>query len=109
MATKPPPDLDAVEGAQEEGTDGETNADVADFLSESTYFETVGVGVGRTESYYIVLALKQLGSKPGISKVRFFGKFFGIHGYVIVRRLFSNKFKEKIKKKFESLSQWMTV
>ncbi|MCO5578725.1 hypothetical protein L7F22_032570 [Adiantum nelumboides] len=80
LATKPPPDPDAEENAQEEATDGETNADVADFLSESNYFEAVGVGVGRTESYYIVLASRQLSTKPRISKVRFFGKFFGLHG-----------------------------
>eukprot|EP00250_Pteridium_aquilinum_P024445 c29084_g1_i1 orf=47-676(+) len=84
VATKAPPDPDAEESAQEETTDGEANADVGDFLSESTYFEAVGVGVGRTESYYIVLALKQLQSKLGISKVRFFGKFFGTHGNYFV-------------------------
>jgi hypothetical protein len=54
---------------------------VADFWNESSFFEAVGIGVGQTETYYIVLAIKQLSSKPGISKVRFFGKFFGIKGY----------------------------
>ncbi|KAH7295153.1 hypothetical protein KP509_27G034900 [Ceratopteris richardii] len=80
VAAKPPPDPDAEEGAQEEITDEENNAEVADFLVESAYFEAVGAGLGRTENYDIVLALKQLSSKPGISKVRFFGKFFGLHG-----------------------------
>ena len=79
---KPPADPEGGEEEEEEASADENNAEVADFWNESTFFEAVGVGVGQTESYYIVLAIKQLSSKPGISKVRFFGKFYGTQGYV---------------------------
>ena len=79
---KPPVDPEGGEEEEEEASTDDNNAEVADFWNESTFFEAVGVGVGQTESYYIVLAIKQLSSKPGISKVRFFGKFYGTQGYV---------------------------
>ena len=82
VSTKALPDPDLETGGEEK-VDAENNCEVADFLTESAFFEAVGVGVGQTETYLIVLTLKQLGAKPGILKARFFGKFFGTNGYCL--------------------------
>lgn len=49
-------------------------------LMDSVFFDACGCGIGRLDTYLVILALKQLGDDPkfGIETVRFFGKFFGI-------------------------------
>lgn len=80
VAVQSLPDPEGEAADQEETGDAESNCEVVDFLTESASLETVGVGLGRMETYLIVLALKQLGAKPGVLKARFFGKFFGTSG-----------------------------
>jgi hypothetical protein len=52
-----------------------------DVVGDGTLLDMLGVGVGRAEMYNIALAVKKLGEDPkrGVSRVRFFGKFFGLH------------------------------
>ena len=49
-------------------------------LMDSVFFDSCGCGIGRQETYLVILALKQLGddTKFGVETVRFFGKFLGI-------------------------------
>lgn len=49
-------------------------------LMDSVFFDACGCGIGRLDTYLVILALKQLGDDPtfGIETVRFFGKFLGI-------------------------------
>lgn len=50
-------------------------------LMDSVFFDACGCGIGRLDTYLVILALKQLGDDPkyGIETVRFFGKFLGIN------------------------------
>ncbi|KAG0603721.1 hypothetical protein M758_10G116300 [Ceratodon purpureus] len=50
-------------------------------LMDSVFFDACGCGIGRMDTYLVILALKQLGDDPkfGVETVRFFGKFFGIN------------------------------
>jgi hypothetical protein len=50
-------------------------------LMDSVFFDACGCGIGRLDTYLVILALKQLGDDPkfGVETVRFFGKFLGIN------------------------------
>ncbi|KAJ9522652.1 hypothetical protein QJQ45_019729, partial [Haematococcus lacustris] len=52
-----------------------------DVVGDGMLLDAVGVGLGRAEMYNIALAVKKLGedAKRGVARVRFFGKFFGLH------------------------------
>lgn len=65
--------------AEEEDAPG-NEFEAQNMLSDSVFFDACGCGVGRLDTYLVILALKQLGDDPkfGIETVRFFGKFFGI-------------------------------
>ncbi|KAL2642568.1 hypothetical protein R1flu_010155 [Riccia fluitans] len=85
---KSKPDADDSETETETETETEVTeteeAPTTEFESENLYadsvfMDAVGVGLGRTETLMIMLALKKLGDDPalGITSLRFFGKFFG--------------------------------
>lgn len=67
-------DGEPVEAAKNEGL-----ADIRDLLRDADLLEKAGVGLGKAETYRVVLALKALGDDPefGVQSVRFFGKIFG--------------------------------
>ncbi|KAG1671917.1 hypothetical protein FOA52_003484 [Chlamydomonas sp. UWO 241] len=52
-----------------------------DIAADALLFESLGVGLGVSEMYGIMLAAKRLGDDPqrGVKAVRFFGKFFGLY------------------------------
>ena len=64
--------------AEEEPPENEFEAQ--NMLSDSVFYDAAGCGIGRLDTYLVILALKKLGDDPkaGIESVRFFGKFFGI-------------------------------
>ena len=51
-----------------------------DILNDAHLLDALGVGLGKSEMYGVMLAVKQLGEDPkrAVSTVRFFGKFLGI-------------------------------
>ncbi|EFJ18162.1 flagellar radial spoke protein 6 [Selaginella moellendorffii] len=76
---EPPPE----EKPEEEEGEGPEYA-VDNFLSDSAFFEAIGSGLGRAENYQIVLTMRQLGGTKIVSKMKFFGKFFGINSNYFV-------------------------
>lgn len=52
-----------------------------DVAGDALLFDAVGVGLGVSEMYGVMLAQKKLGDEPatGIATIRFFGKFFGLY------------------------------
>ena len=54
-------------------------ADIRDLVRDADLLEKAGVGLGKAETYRVVLALKALGDDAefGVQSVRFFGKIFG--------------------------------
>lgn len=56
------------------------NFEAQNMLSDSVFYDAAGCGIGRLDTYLVILALRKLGDDPkaGIESVRFFGKFFGI-------------------------------
>jgi len=72
----------AEEASAEEDEEAAGNEfEAQNMLSDSVFFDACGCGIGRLDTYFVILALKQLGDDPkfGIETVRFFGKFFGIN------------------------------
>lgn len=59
--------------------------EMPDLLEEANMFEWAGIGIGREETYLLMLAMKQLLETNPLKSVRFFGKIFGRFGdYFIV-------------------------
>eukprot|EP00038_Savillea_parva_P007408 m.169946 g.169946 ORF g.169946 m.169946 type:complete len:502 (+) comp13172_c0_seq1:58-1563(+) len=66
--------------------DDESAPTVADVVGTCKLFEDAGVGVGSTESFRIMLALKRLASEHPVTNVHFWGKIFGLEkDYVIAQ------------------------
>ena len=53
-----------------------------DVISAGQMFEAVGVALSSEEMYGVALQVKRLGQDPKLKlkAIRFFGKFFGLHG-----------------------------
>ena len=63
---------------EDNGGDGdEIETPLPNLAELSYYFEQAGVGVGREETFRMLLALKQLVDKHQLETVRFWGKIFG--------------------------------
>ncbi|KAK9828684.1 hypothetical protein WJX72_001516 [[Myrmecia] bisecta] len=71
-------------------------------MGDAAMFDAVGAGLGRTEMYGIMLAVKQLGETPalGVATVRFFGKVLGTHADYYV---FETTLKEPVEEEEEAL------
>ena len=52
-----------------------------DMAAQIDMFDALGCGLGRSEMYNIMLAVKKLGEDPkrSVQTVRFFGKLFGLY------------------------------
>jgi hypothetical protein len=52
-----------------------------DIVADGVLLDALGAGLGRSEMYAAMLAVKKLGEDPvrNVATVRFFGKFFGIY------------------------------
>lgn len=51
--------------------------DMSDLLEEAQYFEWAGIGLGKEETFRLMLSMKQLLESNPLKNVRFFGKIFG--------------------------------
>eukprot|EP01135_Chromosphaera_perkinsii_P010354 Nk52_evm26s2118 gene=Nk52_evmTU26s2118 len=61
------------------------NPALPDVLSTFSMFQSAGVGLGKAESFKLMLALKKLCDTEPLQTVRFWGKMFGLKGnYYIV-------------------------
>ena len=72
----------AVDTADDE--DAEVEPVIPNMMEQMQYFEDAGLGLGREETFRVLLALKQLQTEESFSKIRFWGKVFGIKANYLV-------------------------
>eukprot|EP00128_Syssomonas_multiformis_P015844 Colp12_sorted_trinity150504_noHs@29147 len=67
-----------------ENTPVVNDGNLPDLMSSYHYFEQAEVGLGREETYAIMLALKKLLESRPLASVRFWGKIFGLESNYII-------------------------
>jgi len=64
--------------------DAEVEPVIPNMMEQSQYFEDAGLGLGREETFRVLLALKQLQTQESFSKIRFWGKILGIKANYLI-------------------------
>lgn len=91
---------------EEAAGDGEDIETPLPNLNElSYYFEQAGVGVGREETFRVLLALKQLVDKHQLEQVRFWGKIFGTEQNYYVAEVKFESGKEEEEEELEEAKE----
>ncbi len=97
MALIKPPVTLGEDGEPEAVPKNEGLSDIRDLVRDADLLEKAGVGLGKAETYRVVLALKALGDDPefGVASVRFFGKIFGTKADYLVAEVVPAEPNEK--------------
>ena len=105
LITPPPGELDE-EGNPPPEPEKNEPEDLRDLMRDADLLEKAGVGLGKAETYRVVLALKQLADSTdfNLATVRFFGKVFGKKSDYLIAEATPKELKEAVEVSEEDIA-----
>eukprot|EP01060_Flectonema_neradi_P011081 TRINITY_DN18142_c0_g1_i1.p1 TRINITY_DN18142_c0_g1~~TRINITY_DN18142_c0_g1_i1.p1 ORF type:complete len:562 (+),score=151.02 TRINITY_DN18142_c0_g1_i1:180-1688(+) len=82
---KPPPTGDEEDAPPaEEEAPAEDKGELADVVEEHLLFNMVGIGLGESEAYRLMVSMKRLLDKEPLKSAKFFGRIFTLSNYYYI-------------------------